>query len=522
VGGGSTSPYTHPNLTAGYISKWVGGAKKYYNLDIDYIGIWNERSYDKTYIKVLRKTLDADGFSSVKIVAADSSFGSISKDILNDKELSDAVSVIGAHYPGTHSDADAVKTGKPLWASEDYSTYNDDVGTGCWARILLDNFVNGQMTSTISWNLIASYYDGLPFFRDGLMTAIEPWSGNYTVSGPIWISAHLTQFTAPGFNYLKNDYGSGHLDKGGSYVTLVNPNNKTDFSIIIQTMTHDHSVCIRPPLPKYTVEPQEATFQLKGSFAGVTELECWISNTTAENYFQKCSTPVKIVNGSFTVNINVDSMITLTTRKTGEKGNYPIPPSKPFPLPYKDNFDSYKVNSEASYFADQTGVYEIAVAGDTSHGNVMRQMVPTRPITWCVDAAETISIIGNKDWGARNVTVDAMSEVKGGVFVATQVSAGGCGVARAKGVYFWLMVGSGQWVVTEDLAGIKKLTSGDFSSSTKTWYTLGIISQSSSVSLTINGKMVGEAKLPSSGMKGFVGIGTSGFFAAEFDNFSME
>jgi hypothetical protein len=34
--------------------------------------------------------------------------------------------------------------------------------------------------------------------------------------------------------------------------------------------------------------------------------------------------------------------------------------------------------------------------------------------------------------------------------------------------------------------------------------------------------MVGEAKLPSSGMKGFVGIGTSGFFAAEFDNFSME
>jgi galactosylceramidase len=241
VGGGSTSPYTHPNLTAGYISKWVGGAKKYYNLDIDYIGIWNERSYDKTYIKVLRKTLDADGFSSVKIVAADSSFGSISKDILNDKELSDAVSVIGAHYPGTHSDADAVKTGKPLWASEDYSTYNDDVGTGCWARILLDNFVNGQMTSTISWNLIASYYDGLPFFRDGLMTAIEPWSGNYTVSGPIWISAHLTQFTAPGFNYLKNDYGSGHLDKGGSYVTLVNPNNKTDFSIIIQTMVCVHA-----------------------------------------------------------------------------------------------------------------------------------------------------------------------------------------------------------------------------------------------------------------------------------------
>jgi len=40
-----------------------------------------------------------------------------------------------AHYPGTKSDDNAVKTGKPLWASEDYSTFNDEVGTGCWARV---------------------------------------------------------------------------------------------------------------------------------------------------------------------------------------------------------------------------------------------------------------------------------------------------------------------------------------------------------------------------------------------------
>ena len=34
-----------------------------------------------------------------------------------------------------------------------------------------------------------------------------------------------------------------------------------------------------------------------------------------------------------------------------------------------------------------------------------------------------------------------LSEVEGGVFAATQVSSGECGVAGAKGVYFWLMVG---------------------------------------------------------------------------------
>ena len=39
VGGGSTSPYNHPELTAKYITKWVNGSKQVYNLDIDYVGV---------------------------------------------------------------------------------------------------------------------------------------------------------------------------------------------------------------------------------------------------------------------------------------------------------------------------------------------------------------------------------------------------------------------------------------------------------------------------------------------------
>lgn len=55
-----------------------------------------------------------------------------------------------------------------------------------------------------------------------------------------------------------------HLAFTPSYVTFVPPSRNGDFTLVIETLTHDHSICIRPPLPPYNVEPQNVTFKLAG------------------------------------------------------------------------------------------------------------------------------------------------------------------------------------------------------------------------------------------------------------------
>jgi hypothetical protein len=51
----------------------------------------------------------------------------------------------------------------------------------------------GNMTATIVWNLITSYVEGDAWYGSSLMEASNPWTGSYSVEGPIWIAAHTTQ-----------------------------------------------------------------------------------------------------------------------------------------------------------------------------------------------------------------------------------------------------------------------------------------------------------------------------------------
>ncbi|KAJ8409140.1 hypothetical protein AAFF_G00241610 [Aldrovandia affinis] len=555
VGHGTNWPYEYPDITVYYVVSWIIGAKQYHDLDIDYVGIWNERKFDSNYIKVLRDALDRVGLTNVGIIAADGNWSissamgvdpylndavevigvkiiasdnlwqPISLYLLLDPELRNAVEVIGAHYPGTNTVLEALKTEKKLWSSEDYSTYNDDVGGGCWARILNQNYVNGRMTATISWNLIASYYEDLSFGRNGLMTAEEPWSGSYAVESPIWITAHTTQFAQPGWTYLQT---VGHLLHGGSYVALTD--GKGNLTVIIETMTHDHSVCIRPPLPPFNVSSQNATFQLKGSFGSLPVLQVWHSKfdfKTKKPTFFKHLSPLKITDGAFTLNLEPDEVYTLTTVTTGQKGSYPAPPdSTPFPKTYKDDFDVRNPHfTEAPDFADQTGVFEyyINLTDPGPHVFTLRQVVTQRPVTWAADADQTISIIGDHSWQNLTVTCDVYIETvkTGGLFIAGRVDKGGESVRNAKGVFYWVYA-DGTYKVTNDLSGKTVLAEGLSGTRAGVWHTLTLTIEGQYASGMLDGYPLWKNTVVLGPQNGWAAIGSQTFELAQFDNFAIE
>jgi len=498
-----------------YHIKWLQGAKQVYGLDIDYIGVWNERGYDVNWIMNFRAQLNSSGYIKTQIVAHDAGWD-IVDDMAKNAQFKQDVAIVGVHYPGTTSPTNAQQIGNPLWASEDYSTFADSTGGGCWARILNQNYVNGYMTSTISWNLIASYYSSLPYPGCGLMYAEQPWSGHYDVQSPIWVSAHTTQFTKPGWIYLAHGSGTDHLPNGGSYVTLVPPNNAAgDFSLIIETMTHDHSVCIRPGLPAYTVTPQTVTFQLAGGLATTKPLYVWYThlNQSQQNiYFEQIKT-ITPVNGQFTLSLDLDSVWTVSTLTGQKKGSHPTPPPpSAFPGSYSDNFEAYIVGQEANYFMDQTGVWEI-YKGTTSL--VMRQQIIQSPIVWCGESVRPISLIGDFSESDTVLTIDALIETNGTVGVGARVQQGGCGNNYAAG-YFFDISDKGTWTLAK---GSTTLKQGTTTFSANKFYTISMSTNSSNICVTINKALVACID-DTAYSNGFVSIGT-GWNYAQFDNFNL-
>eukprot|EP00041_Stephanoeca_diplocostata_P017039 m.339013 g.339013 ORF g.339013 m.339013 type:complete len:833 (+) comp20573_c0_seq1:46-2544(+) len=522
------SPFSHPNLTSTYITKWLEGARDVYNIDIDYIGIWNERASDATYAKTLRTLLDNTGFKNTILVAKDGG-ADICNDLAKDPEYAKAIGVIGLHYPSDFSNYDTChQLGKPIWASEESSSYDDLNGAACWARVVTSHYVLNQMTASIMWNLVGSYYHGTNWYASSMLTAVQPWSGFYEDDMPVvWATAHITQFTTVGDKYLVNGSGSGELPQGGYYATFADANSH-DFTLTVVKISRDHASCTRPKLPDFTVAEETVTFKIADS--KVSELYVWHSNFEADPAvtFEK-KAPLKVgSDGTFTLSVAVGDFWTVTTKSGGQKGSFAqVPTSVPqFPLPYTDDFEHYNESSEAKYWTDQIGAWEIHPSADASGNKIMKQMVPELPIGWGDHGSNgPMTQVGMREW--RDTTISAK------FYIPSNVPANQSGCVGTRIDQMWnngitfCVGGTGAWVVAYKgpaLGGTwsndKVVQQGQLKGNAAhgAWHTISLTTMDTVASGSFDGVTVFSGVAVRNIDNGFALIGGSDWFAIEFDD----
>ena len=480
---------------ADFICRFLRGAKSVHALDIEYVGIWNETPFDVNWIKLLRKTLDREGLRDVRIVAADEvNSWKIVDEMRKDPELAASIHTVGTHYPKFKSPESAKSCGKPIWSSEDGPWNGTWSGACALAKMYNRNYAVGRMTKTIIWSPVTSYYDNLPLPGSGFMRANTPWSGHYEVQPAVWATAHTTQFVQPGWKYL--DEACGLLAGGGSYVSLKAPDGK-DWSVVVETMD--------------AKERQEVTFRVTGTLSTGT-VHVW--KTSQAEPFARLE-DVKPAGGAFTMAFDPNCIYSLTTTTGQQKGAASVPPPARFPVPWQEDFESYKPGAMARYFSDQGGIFEVAARAD-GKGRALRQVVPREGIRWHYHAnppPETFA--GDAGWTSYEVSADALIEKAGYAVLFGRV--GTVPQQKKEALAYSLRVDdSGAW---ELRAAAKVLASGKVPYSADAWHTLRLKFALANVQAFVDRAQVADVADATYGA-GMVGVG-SGYHGAQFDNISV-
>lgn len=411
---GYLKPDIYTSESAEYFVTFLDVAKKQWGLDIDWVAAAENENYTNPnwLVNHVRPLLDARGYKNVKIQGPDDNSGDwkIFDEFETNQSLDKVVKAVGYHYVtgreftenmvdgrGRPTTKKAKESGKPLWASEDWSwTGKDWGGAGALnlARIYNKFYIRDRITKTLIWAPIGSIYKTVTWDKAGAMKANSPWSGYYEVWPTIWATAHTTQFAEPlKWQYLNGACGlfNGSTYKG-SCVTL-KEKDSPEWSMII---------C--------TEKKEEVKIKIGKDFSqGVVTV--WKSNEN-EQFVQQESIVPK--DGCIRISLDPECIYSLTTTSGQQKGAYKIPKEQPFPFPYKEDYEDRKVGDLPKYHSDQTGSFEIALKEDGTQ--CLQQIIPEQGYDWMrVYRRPNIkpnTLVGDAKWENYTCSVDVF--IKGG------------------------------------------------------------------------------------------------------------
>ncbi|MDQ2843644.1 MAG: galactosylceramidase [Acidobacteriota bacterium] len=501
--------------TVQYLMTWMGCARSH-GLTIDYLGGWNERGFNQGWYENLHAALAAQHYATM--VVGDDSGWDVATAMSKDPAFAKSVDIIGAHYSceggdggnadSCHSTPSAIETNKPLWDSENGSQ-DDNTGAGPLIRAVTRGYIDAKVTSLLNWPLIAAITSNLPYPTTGLMVANEPWSGHYSVGESLWITAHVTQFTQPGWKFL--DHATGYIGgdrANGSYISLTSPNG-TDYSTIVETTT--------------ATDASTMSLNLGASFAGKL-LGVWATNTHSaieEDQFAHLTDVHLDGTGSSRFVLRPGYVYTFSTIAMAGKGNAIAPSAHPLSLPYRDNFNHYKIGSEARYVSDMQGAFEVQRCAAGRSNNCLQQMAAIKPIEW-QDNSDAFTLLGDPSWTNYAAMVDVELAHPGVVELIGRAGPQKRPQSHQQGYYFQIS-DSGAWTIFKSDSDGKHtmLASGStIGLGTGKWHRLGLSFNDETITATLDGQTV-KVLTDNSYQSGQVGMGISGYDTDQFDNVSI-
>ena len=495
--------------SADWIVSFLEVARKYYGLDMDWVSAaQNEMGTDLNWIaKYLRPTLDAHGFSNVKLQAPDddSEYWQIFDELEKNPGFNHLINAVGYHYvdgrepweidqkAGRDATIKAKQSGKPLWASEEWSQSGqewDGKGALYLARLMNKLYTRDRITKFEIWCPFDGIYDQIIWPNTGVMQADSPWDGHYTVWPAVWAVAHTTQFAEPGWIYM--DGACGQFDQGtwrGSHVAMRNPKTG-DWSVIMVTGEKQKvKIAIGPGLKTGPVYVWKST-----------EKEQFINEK-----------PLRLHKNFIEIELEPNAIYTLTSTTGQTKGSFGTPPErKPFPFPFVENFDSYSSGKTPRYFSDQKGTFETCQS--PKGGMCLVQIVPKQGILWYNNwLLKPHTLFGDVNWQDYAIEGDVL--LTGG-----DVEIGGRYAERNKLGFRWILNRDGRWQLNWQYTTLASGQIIEFKSSD--WHHLRLEMKGDQITGSIDGKKLATIS-DTSGLKGMAFI-TSTYDRNLFDNIRVE
>lgn len=522
-----TSIYTTGNID--FLLSWLGCARQHH-LNIDMMGGWNERSTsDATRVpwyEQFRARLDAAGYRGVGLLIGDEdgngSWASAATLAANPDLRNDVVG-LGGHYPcrgnpkGTACASGnnvgnpslAQSLGLPLWASE-MGSDNYITGAPGLARAYNRQYIEGRITGAVNWSLAACWYHGVTAYAgDGLLDCETPWSGNYAVDRSLWVTAHTTQFAAPGWGYDTAASGESAV-LGGSYVTLKSPDN-AQFSTIVETT--------------------QATAAQPITLTGIqaTTVHVWdtdLGSADPATWFVR-GPDLQPADGAVTLTLQPNHIYTLTSTTGQQKGSPASPSTQGWSLPYREDFNAYPYGATPRYFSDQEGTWETAPC-DGRGGKCLEQTITAKPVRWRPEPLNPLTVVGDPSWPCDyTVGVDARLDTSPGYVELSGRDSGfdllGTGLAG----YHLRLATDGTWMLFKETTGNRGgnhvdtlLATGSVTRSASSWDHLELAFQGDAITALIDGTPV-TTVTDDSYHGGQVGLQIGGYYGAQFDNLTV-